>query len=474
MPFFGTSAPPLLPVVAPHTYPCHNGAPRLSSNPSLIVVLTLTSTAFAAALVQAYAGTTTSVHLAATHAPGAVHTARAGIVTAPGPVPFPSAAGRPAPHVGRMPAQHRGAVPGHAATRDAVAADSGRRSAGDWPSAFLLSIAAALGAAAAALCSRRAHGAATNPAALQTVALMGTSSKKRKAQRNSGKRKAGPRPQPVNYAALVRASEAQHNKITAQYEPGENDDGTVMTEWIVAARVREGQPVVPMLTDWVPVATIVALAHEQATHNLARETVVGQLKKEISECVHLVSASLRSVDRDGLEYALEPVDSFSSHVMDRSKYEKHDDLYRDLGLEPGATPREIKTAYRKIAAQCHPDTFATRPEGQEEAAARLKKAQDAYTILGGGVGTDNEDSWYASLGGRARTDFSGPLSTKGHTQKRLGQELPLEGGGFRLALAPLKPEMAQEFLFRNASHHRVAMAKMAQEQAAQEEVAVGV
>jgi curved DNA-binding protein len=53
------------------------------------------------------------------------------------------------------------------------------------------------------------------------------------------------------------------------------------------------------------------------------------------------------------------------------------DYYDSLGVAKGATTDEIKSAYRKLARQYHPD----RNPGDKEAAARFKEVQEAYDVL---------------------------------------------------------------------------------------------
>ncbi len=52
-------------------------------------------------------------------------------------------------------------------------------------------------------------------------------------------------------------------------------------------------------------------------------------------------------------------------------------LYETLGLKPGASPEEVRAAYRKLAKQTHPDANPEDP-GSEEL---FKKVADAYRIL---------------------------------------------------------------------------------------------
>ena len=58
------------------------------------------------------------------------------------------------------------------------------------------------------------------------------------------------------------------------------------------------------------------------------------------------------------------------------------DPYAILGIAPGATTAEIKTAYRRLIAQYHPDKVQhLGKEFQELAEARFKAIQQAYDKL---------------------------------------------------------------------------------------------
>ena len=55
----------------------------------------------------------------------------------------------------------------------------------------------------------------------------------------------------------------------------------------------------------------------------------------------------------------------------------HDDPYRVLGVDAGASPRDIARAYHRAAQRAHPDA---RPD-DPAAAARFQALTDAYDLL---------------------------------------------------------------------------------------------
>ncbi len=59
----------------------------------------------------------------------------------------------------------------------------------------------------------------------------------------------------------------------------------------------------------------------------------------------------------------------------------NEEYYRILGLEPGATPEEIKRAYRDLALVWHPDRFVNTPHLLSMAEQKMRDINAAYAAL---------------------------------------------------------------------------------------------
>ncbi|CAE7217041.1 DnaJ-like subfamily C member 5B [Symbiodinium microadriaticum] len=69
---------------------------------------------------------------------------------------------------------------------------------------------------------------------------------------------------------------------------------------------------------------------------------------------------------------------YSTAQKDDSASADVDNLYETLELQKGASPEEIKAAYRRLAKECHPDSAGRRDEA---AAERFQKINHAHNTL---------------------------------------------------------------------------------------------
>ncbi|XP_067840549.1 dnaJ (Hsp40) homolog, subfamily C, member 5 gamma a isoform X1 [Heptranchias perlo] len=80
----------------------------------------------------------------------------------------------------------------------------------------------------------------------------------------------------------------------------------------------------------------------------------------------------------------------STPRLQRTMSRTGESLYKALGLEKGATPEEIKKAYRKLALKYHPDKNPDNPDASE----KFKEINNANAILN----DDNKKRIYDEYG----------------------------------------------------------------------------
>lgn len=247
------------------------------------------------------------------------------------------------------------------------------------------------------------------------------------------------------YDELIKAAA---KNLLKQYD---EESDVVTTEYVVAARAQG------YVEDWVPIAQIClarpsTLAFDGVSDPLV-QAAISCYCRELSLVASLGSRVFTSVPRSLLQYAVETSDSFQKHVLavedhPPAAHMEHAMSKRDarkvLQLEGDNHDKsEIKQSYRKLSFALHPDRFvgAKRSEADIQVAIeQYARIQLAYETLSSGVRNGGDCSWYQSLGGRARTDFVGPIELKPQ------EMLP---AAVESAVVGLEPDFVQSFVTRS-------------------------
>jgi len=230
------------------------------------------------------------------------------------------------------------------------------------------------------------------------------------------------------------------------------------------------------ISDWVPVSQLCLRRHvdepgfDTHTRDCARvRTAVSYYCREISYMGSLGASIFKSIPRSSIEYAAEPVDSFYKFVHEDVIQGKNQDANNSntmtkmdarnaLELEEGCNDAgEIKRAYRKLTFKLHPDRLVGKNKSEEEtkqAAEDFARVKLAYESMSSGVrgeaGSGKTVSWYESLGGRARTEFSGRMNLMPMDEAKEA----FSAGKYRSAVCGLRPDTVMAFVTRNQAASR--------------------
>lgn len=278
-------------------------------------------------------------------------------------------------------------------------------------------------------------------------------------------------------AEAAKVEREEPSSIDEIYGPIPGETMDVTTEYIIAARGKQGASLIPKAaTDWVPVAQICLVrsvpVDESETNRDEHKEIESAVQAAVSyycrEINYIAARSAPSVfgslPRNNVEYSVEPIDSFFQHVYEdviegRSNIDSENNMSKStareiLGLDAGCKDASlIKQAYKKMSMVHHPDRIANKENMSQneidEASKKFLQVKMAYESLNSGVrGEVNTNgfskSWYESLGGKARSEFMGPIELMS-----VEKASALCNKAFKSAVVGIDPDLTMSFVARN-------------------------
>ena len=101
-----------------------------------------------------------------------------------------------------------------------------------------------------------------------------------------------------------------------------------------------------------------------------------------------------------------------------------------LALKPGATPTEIKEAYRDLVKVWHPDRFGSDARLRQKAEDKLSQINDAYRVLQSRAAMDDRNASETDMAaGSSRDDASSVGYSSAEPVSRRGRGREQEGCG---------------------------------------------
>jgi len=330
---------------------------------------------------------------------------------------------------------------------------------------------------------------------------MGMATKPKGGKKGGGKDKKKSSSQPFDVSAALIKNEKLYEELMAESNKAfMNDDDDdlysgdidLTTEYIVAARAKPDGAASSSssfvgASDWVPVAQLCIVRsisqddNKDDDHESVMESTltaaVSYFCREINYlgCLSAPSA-FKSLPRNNVEYGIEPIESFMKHVYEdviegkkggekkngsgsngssssssngMSKAQAREILELEVGVTDTAM---IKTAYKKQSFKYHPDRISE--EDRVASSDRFHEIKLAYEVLQSGVRNKavngSQQSWYASLGGRERNGFLGPITLL--SMEKAGA---LCNKAFKSAVVGIDPDLTMAFVARNQAASRL-------------------
>jgi len=306
---------------------------------------------------------------------------------------------------------------------------------------------------------------------------MGMTAKSKKKKGGGAKKKKNGTTSAFDVSKSLSKSEKVYEKMMDDASKALNSDDedyvSSVSEYVIAARgkttTEKSPPSSVAVSDWVPVAQLLIdrpVGYE-VTCSLREDKIVqlaiSHFRREVMFAAASSAPIFNSIPRNTIQYSVEPFDSFDKFVYDEvilggnqkannGEVMTKTDARKVLNLaEDCNDQQEIKKSYRGLLFNHHPDRFVglDRSEDEvEESSREYSKVRLAYESLSSGIrgsGNNNKSlSWYESLGGRSRTEFSGAIETI-----PVGDYKDSVIEGHKCAIAGLTSEVVMAFVARN-------------------------
>ncbi|CAB9498612.1 DnaJ domain [Seminavis robusta] len=299
----------------------------------------------------------------------------------------------------------------------------------------------------------------------------GTNSKGMGNKNNGNNKNKSKQSTPFDAGASLSRSEKKYEELqqaSARALHGDSDDTTpdnnnnLVSEMVVAVKAVNSK--IAGTSDWVPVAQLCLQPHTEVSSE-AVQAAISLYCRELSFAATLGAKMFSGVPRNQLQYAIEPVDSFQKFVygplMEQQEQQQGQEEQQvmtkaqarqilqvdddDDDNTPENMRSRIKQSYRRNSFQWHPDRLDDPTDADKEhAAQQYARVQKAYEILSSDIRSSGS-SWYASLGGRERTDFRTIETLLGGD----AATVVLERHNVQSAVAGLDRDLVQAFVTRN-------------------------
>jgi len=211
-------------------------------------------------------------------------------------------------------------------------------------------------------------------------------------RRPSRPRPTPPRAPPPEDAAARTQRDLYARKLCTLFVELARVDGQVGREEVRAMREYFQQDLgyegasLDRIRNWLK-AAIATRAELDAAARAVSESLEPQARTFLLDALYdlaLVDGTIQRSERDALRKLAQAlnVPEEAHRAVTARYFGKGDAHYAELGLTPDASDEELRSAFRKLATQHHPDKAAhLGPKAVEDASRRFQRIKDAYEEL---------------------------------------------------------------------------------------------